>query len=336
MTTKPAILFDPYPRTAEMVYDKQMKTNLAKIAKVYASIKQPASDELIDKVIAEVAIIVGQTNLDKERLAKAKKLKAIINVLGNWRPNIDYQYTRRKKILVLTVAPVMAPAVAEWTLAAMLNLGRGIMSAKTKFMNNTEKYGIEACRDSITLQNAKVGLIGFGNLAKEFIKLIKPFNCEISSYDPWVKKTEFKQYNVSSCSLIDLLLHNQFIAIFAGATTENEGFLNKKLLNLITKDTIVVMVSRAAVVEFNHLVNLGKSKKIRLAVDVFPMEPVFRKSRLRKIDNVIWSSHRAGADKSSYALMRKHVYADIVRILDNKPPKYLQAAPNFANKMRSI
>ena len=51
--------------------------------------------------------------MNKRRLKLSKKLKAIINVMGNWENNIDYKEACKKGIYVLSAAPAMAPAVAE-------------------------------------------------------------------------------------------------------------------------------------------------------------------------------------------------------------------------------
>ena len=59
----------------------------------------------------------------------------------------------------------------------------------------------------------KVGLIGFGNLAKSLIKLLKPFNCQISSYDPWLTKKDLDKFNVRKTNLNSILKNNQFIFI---------------------------------------------------------------------------------------------------------------------------
>ena len=46
-------------------------------------------------------------------------------------------------------------------------------------------------------------------------------------------------------------------------------------------------------------VNL-KKRNIFVATDVFPEEPVPKKSSLRKVKNILLSAHRAGALKSAF------------------------------------
>ena len=79
---------------------------------------------------------------------------------------------------------------------------------------------------------------------------------------------------VHSVSLDKLLASNKFIFILAGVTSENEGFINKEKLQLIEKDSSVILVSRAEVLDFDEFINLAEQNKFRAAIDVFPEEPV--------------------------------------------------------------
>ena len=81
MTSKPLIFFDPHPRNAEMVFTPDVEKELNEISNLVTHFGSRASEELVEDNISDVEIIVGQTSMPKERLDKAKKLKAIINVL---------------------------------------------------------------------------------------------------------------------------------------------------------------------------------------------------------------------------------------------------------------
>ena len=56
---------------------------------------------------------MGQPDLDKKILSKAKKLKAIINVESNFMNNVDYSYCDKRGIHVIATSPVFSkPVVA--------------------------------------------------------------------------------------------------------------------------------------------------------------------------------------------------------------------------------
>ena len=127
MKNKPLIFFDPYPRNEEMVFTDDVKSELNKISNLVYHFGSRAPDELVEKNIEEIEILVGQTAMPKERLDKSKKIKAIINVKANWEPNIDYHEAHRRGIYVLSAAPAMAPAVAEACIGYAISLSRNCL-----------------------------------------------------------------------------------------------------------------------------------------------------------------------------------------------------------------
>ena len=143
MESKPLIFFDPHPRNAEMVFTPDVEKELNEISNLVTHFGSRASEELVEDNISDVEIIVGQTSMPKERLDKAKKLKAIINVKCNWEPNIDYIEAHKKGIYVLSAAPAMAPAVAEACVGYAISLSRGTLQNYNKFLKSEEKYGIK-------------------------------------------------------------------------------------------------------------------------------------------------------------------------------------------------
>ena len=84
--TKPLIFMDPFPRNEAMVYTPQCATALAQMGNVVAHWGSRAPVDLVEKHLAEMTIIIGQTAMPKERLDRAPNLRAILNVKANWEP----------------------------------------------------------------------------------------------------------------------------------------------------------------------------------------------------------------------------------------------------------
>jgi len=326
MISKPLIIFDPYPRNEEMVFTIDIEKELNQISNLVTHFGTRAPDNLVEENLEDVEIIVGQTSMPKERLDKAKKLKAIINVKCNWEPNIDYIEAHKKGIYVLSAAPAMAPAVAEACVGYAISLSRRTFQNYNKFIKSEEKYGIKGNGKAYSLFNSNVGFIGFGNLAKYLLPLLKPFNCNVSVYDPWLSKEYLESQGVNSVSIDKLLASNKFIFILAGVTSENEGFINKEKLQLIEKDSSVILVSRAEVLDFDEFINLAEQNKFRAAIDVFPEEPVPSNASFRRESNILFTSHVAGAMHFSYKNIREMMMDDIRQILKGMPPTRLQRA----------
>jgi hypothetical protein len=119
------ILIAPSPRTVSDIFSLDDLNRLRAIGKVHIHENAPFTDELFNESGANADIIIGQIDLPESRLQRARALKAVINVEGNFLPNIDYAYCFRNGIRVLTISPVFAEPVAEAALGMAIDLARG-------------------------------------------------------------------------------------------------------------------------------------------------------------------------------------------------------------------
>lgn len=333
---RPLIFLDPHPRTEAMVFTDDTRAALESLGEVVAHFGSRAPDELVEAHLPRMSVIVGQTAMPAERLDCARRLRAILNVKANWEPNVDYAGAQARGIHVLSAAPAMAPAVAETALGLAIALGRDFVGADREMRAGNERYGIAGNGTAFSLFDAPVGLIGFGNLARELAPLLAPFRCRIAAYDPWVSEAHLARFGVASATLADLLADSRFLFILAGTTTENEGFLTRERLETIRADAAVLLLSRAEVVDFDAFVDLAEAGRFRAAIDVFPEEPVPPDARVRRAQRPLLLPHRAGALHDSYRRIREAMVDDITQILAGHPPLMMQRAePRQAAMSRS-
>ncbi len=332
----PLILLDPFPRTEAMVYTMDVASGLARMGRVVTHFGSRAPDGLVERCLRDVTVIVGQTAMPKDRLDRAPNLRAIMNVKGNWEPNIDYAAAQARGVHVLSAAPAMAPAVAEFCLGQAIALGRGLNRADGLFRSGREAYGIAGNSTAYSLFDSDVSILGYGNLGRALVPLIRPFGCRISVHDPWISDGFLRSEGVAPVSLEVALSTPRFLFLLAGVTTENRGGLDLERLGLIPADATVILASRAEIVDFDAFLELAADGRFRAAVDVYPEEPVNVGDPVRNTPNVLFSSHLAGGMELSYALIRDMLVDDIGQILRGLPPLRMQRAdPNLAPRMRS-
>ena len=332
----PTILIDPLPRTLDLICDSMTRAKLESLGRLIIHEQGRMPDEMVDKYLPEVNIIMGQTKLPRERLQRAKNLKAIIDVEINFTDAIDYDYCFANGIHVLTPASAFADAVAESALGMTIDLARGITKADRDFRLGREAYGLDSNLRSFSLRGASVGLIGYGYLARSFHKLIAPFHCEVSVYDPWVPDYLLEKAGCNSVRLNELLSQCKVILVFAGVTSENQGFLGREELSLIRSDAIFLLMSRAAVVDFPVLLECVQHGKFRAATDVFPIEPVAKDDPVRNIDGLLLSAHRTGGMPEALFEIGRQAVADTELILKGLPPVVCRKAlPETVKRFRS-
>ena len=333
---KPLILVDPLPRTLDLICDAETRQRLERLGRLVASEDRPMADDAVDRLLPEVAIIIGQTAMPRERLARAPRLKAIFNVETNFLPNVDYQGCQERGVWVLSPSASFAQAVAESALAMAIDLARGITAADRAFRDGTEKYGLAGNEGCFLFAGAPVGLIGFGDLGRTLRALLVPFRNPVTVYDPWLPDEMIRAQDCRPAGLDDVLSTSRILFVLASVTSDNQGFIGKREFALMRPGTLFLLMSRAAVVDFPEFLAQVKSGRIRAATDVFPEEPVAAGDPVRAVEGVLLSAHRTGGMPEAFHQIGRMTVADAELVLRGLPPQLCRRAdPAVASRLRS-
>lgn len=180
------IIYDPAPRTAAEMFSNE---DFSAFMGGYDVVTYDGGDRdaFYDAHLPDCDILVSQQPMGADRLAKASNLKAIFNVETNFLPNIDYEACFQRGIHVLAPSGVFALAVAEMGLGMAISLARGIHSEHARFLDGTERYGLEGNGEAELLTGSQFGFIGFGDLGKALQALLPAFRpAAVRVFDPWL------------------------------------------------------------------------------------------------------------------------------------------------------
>ena len=142
----------------------------------------------------------------------------------------------------------------------------------------------------------------------------------MKAYDPWVSAHFMAGFGVEAASLDEILSGSRAIVVFASVTSENQGFLGKREFDLVTPGSVVLLMSRAGVVDFPEFLRAVESGRFRAATDVFPVEPAPADDPARQVEGLVLSPHRAGAMTDSLLEIGRQTVADAELILRGLPP----------------
>jgi phosphoglycerate dehydrogenase-like enzyme len=318
---KPLIVVDPQPRGLDEIFDARTRQRLERLGKLIVhdgAGRMPARQ--FDELLPEATLLIGQSDMPRARLDRAPHLRAIINVETNFLQNVDYDECFRRGIHVLTPSSAFARPVAEMTLGMAIDLCRGITPADRAVRAGSERWLLDGAGGCFSLYGATVGLIGFGDLARAFTPLLQPFHCAVKAYDPWVSDLVMEGLGVAAASLDEILSVSQVIVVFAGVTSQNQGFLGKREFDLIAPGSVFLLMSRAAVVDFPELLRQVGNGRFRAATDVFPVEPAPFDDPARSVEGLLLSPHRAGALPQALFDIGRQTVADAELILKGLPP----------------
>lgn len=316
--TPKCIFLAPAPRVVSDIFDEDDLLRLRALGDVVIHEGGPVTEEIFGEKAAKAEIIIGQIDLPEPRLKRATSLRAVFNVEGNFLPNIDYAYCFRHGIRVLNISPVFAEPVAEAALGMAID--RGITRSDRHFRQGTEQYGLAANAEAFSLFRQAIGFIGLGDLGRAILPLLRPFGCRVRAYDPWLPAEYIQTLGCEAASLDEVLQSSRLIFVVAGATSQNQGFLGATQFFLMPQGATLVLVSRAAVVNFDAMLDFAAKGHIRVATDVYPEEPLSASHRARHTDNSILSAHQAGAMETAIKGIGKLVVADAELIARGLPP----------------
>jgi phosphoglycerate dehydrogenase-like enzyme len=336
---RPLILVDPLPRKLDLICDGATRARLEALGELVISEDRPMPDDEVERLLPNASIVIGQTAMPRARLERAPKLKAIFNVETNFLPNIDYHACQERSVWVLSPTSAFATVVAESSLAMAIDLARGITAGDRAFRAGRETYGHASNEDSFQFTGAPVGLIGFGDLGRTLRALLVPFRNPVTVYDPWLPDELIQSHGCRPATLDDVLSTSKVVFVFASVTTANQGFLGRREFELLQPGAVFLLMSRAAVVDFPELVRQASSGRIKVATDVFPVEPVPRDDALRTQlgENLLLSAHRTGGMIEALQQIGRMTVADAELILRGLPPQLCRRAdPAIASQLRSM
>lgn len=112
----------------------------------------------------------------------------------------------------------------------------------------------------------RVGLYGYGLIARRFRELLRPFDCQVVVYDPYVKDVPDDVEQVET--LDDLFRRCRIVSIHAGLTAETRGSVTRNQLALMGNDGVIINTGRGAIIDQAALFDELKAGRLRAGLDV--------------------------------------------------------------------
>lgn len=215
----------------------------------------------------------------------------------------DHSAAQRLGVAIRTTPGANASAVAELTVGLMLDALRGI-ARRSEALRGGAWSAAVGDLPAGSLRDARVGLVGSGNIARRVAELVRAFGAEV-----WVfGSPRFTPERAAGWpgrrvdSLAELLTGCDVVSVHVPATARTDGLIGAEELRLMRPDAVLINTARASVVREDALDRALRDPATgpaHAAVDVFGTEgPGFR-SPLADNPHCTLSPHAAGMTRSA-------------------------------------
>ena len=298
---------------------------------VYMPRDYSAKEVLAKAKDASAILIDPMADLPGEVIESISNLK-IIQSEGVGFNGIDCAAARRKGVYVCNCKGANAGAVAEQTVLLMLALLRSAIPCDRAVREGhqiewKERLMVEGISE---LGDCKIGMIGFGDIAKATAKRLLPFGCELFYYTKAPKPRELEEeYGVAYLEQEELLRTCDIVSLHCPVTPETMGMVNAEFLSQMKTGAYLINTARGDLVDNQALCDAIQSEKLRGAgLDTVAPEPVTRDNLLLKLpaqyaERIIFSPHIGGITTSYFRRGHAFNWSNVERAVNGGRPQFI-------------
>lgn len=245
-------------------------------------------NELVEYLSDADAAIVGLEGITADILDKLPSLK-IIAKYGVGLDSIDLNACKERNVIVGWTGGVNRRSVAEMCLGFMLALSRNLYITSNRLKQLTwDKNG------GTQLSDKTIGIIGIGNIGKEVVSLLQPFNCSILVNDIVDISKYAEDHNLRVVSKEEMYAEADIITIHTPYSETTADLFNKNVFSMMKPNAFLVNTARGGIVNETDLKFALQNNLIGgAALDVYETEPPVD-SDLLNLPNLICTPHTGG------------------------------------------
>jgi len=300
--------------------DPELKTELEKLVGevVYNNTGKPlTSDQLKELLIDVDGYIAGLDEIDAVAFDSAPILK-VVSRYGVGYNNVDLNAASKNGVIVTNTPGANAIAVAELTIALILNMLRPILPAVQR-----TKQGEWPRYKGFSLDGKTVGLLGLGAIGKETAKRLAGFGCRVMAYDLYPDEKFAAEYGIEMSILDVILPAADIISLHLPGTAETREIVNAEFIEKMKPGAWLVNTARGDLISEKALVDAIENGKLSgAALDVYSEEPPSPLSTIFSFDQIITTPHMGAHADSATNAMGRMAMDECLRVLQGVEPKY--------------
>lgn len=263
-------------------------------------------------------IVRNRTQVREALLNRAPALK-VVGRLGVGLDNIDVPACAARGVKVRPATGANDLSVAEYVIAAAMMLVRRAYASS------------EAVADGLwprmaliggELSGKRLGLIGFGAIARATAVRARALGMSIAAYDPHLPPGDPAWTGVLSLDLSALLETSDVVSLHVPLTDQTRHMVDAQALSRMKPTAILINAARGGVVDEAALCAALKEGALGgAALDVFETEPLDAAAgaKFKGVKNLILTPHVAGVTDESNLRVSEVIATAVLEALDQAP-----------------
>lgn len=244
---------------------------------------QPAVADAYD------ALLVLAPRVTARSLDGCRRLSLIAR-FGVGYDNVDVEACTRNHVLLSITPEGVRRPVAASALALLLALSHKLLIKDR--LTREGRWAEKLDHMGTGLTGRTLGVVGLGNVGREFFRLAAPLEMRHVGFDPYVAADAATAQGVEWQPLDRLLAEADFVVVCCALTPETRHLLDAPRLRLLKPTAYLINVARGPIIDQAALTDILQQRRMAgAALDVFETEPIAPGDPLLALNNVIVSPH---------------------------------------------
>lgn len=269
-------------------YDKNI--DYKQIASEVMIYDETPEDKILERVQGYNIVVTKEMKVSGDIIRAFPDSVKMICEAGTGYNNLDLDAIKEKGITLCNIPAYSSERVAHTVIMLMLNLASS-MQKQIRMLceNNHDNFTKHLMVDHIEVNGKTLGIIGYGNIGKEVIKVAKALGMKI------LVSTRTPREDVDGIhftSMEEVLKNSDFVSLHCPLNENTRHIMNQESIAMMKPSSFIINTARGALIDEQALIGaINKGVIAGAGLDVQEVEPLSEDSPLYTMDNVIITPH---------------------------------------------
>lgn len=237
------------------------------------------------------ALILFAYQMRRSSLPASRRL-GVVARLGVGYDSVDVEALANEGVATIITPGGVARPVAVGILGFILTLAGKVFIKDGLARQGPQGFAERSKHMGLGLTGRTVGSIGFGNIAAEMVRIMRPLQFRFIAHDPFVSRQSASELGVELVGLETVFRESDFVTVNCPLTPETRRLVDAERLAMMKPTAFLINTARGAIVDPTALTAALQSGRIAGAgLDVFDPEPPAAGDPLLSLRNVVLAPH---------------------------------------------